>query len=388
MRMNKENGMLSRLAFLVSLCVFVFSLLLGGCSLRSVKPTSVELNSEQDLVIAQDFANVLVQINALSPWAAVLSFGLDNEQEATVGLSREQQLLHRSFARAFRAAVTQSGYATRTVQDSNVSHFVSFSVTSVTDVGSLQTFTYDVSVGEVDFRRAYRSLEDGGIAPVSTMLVRGADISHIVSNDSIFEPRYNNSDTHSIARENTRLDTGFDSPLQEKRQPAQLIPPINKEVVEPLLNAQDTQNAEPAIAVDDTQFSLVRKANIADTGSSNYESLLLDKQDIAEQTLIFGDDSYVLGNQNKNLLSKVMSDFNPETDVVSVVGCSTGTTKIENGNAALAIGRANRVKEALLYNGIPHDKIYDEGCWSPNANSTSFPNRGVVITIKRLVEPG
>lgn len=40
--------------------------------------------------------------------------------------------------------------------------------------------------------------------------------------------------------------------------------------------------------------------------------------------------------------------MNPDTDVLSVIGCSLEPTAIQNGNSLLAIGRANRVKESFF----------------------------------------
>ena len=243
------------------------------------------------------------------------------------------------------------------------------------------------------------------------MLVRGADVTEIRSDDSIFyrkptlkanaplvadqavvKPVQKQADGFSspLARRNVNPPVSAPMPEQEVAltSPAvatsEIMAPDNTVVAKASVSEPVTTNPVPV----EGGYSLVRKRNLAESGMSNYESLLATKQDVAEEVLIFGDDSYVLGPRNKKLLGQVMGSFNPETDVVQVVGCSTGTTKIENGNAALAIGRANRVKEALLYSGIPHDKILDEGCWSPNANSTPFPNRGVVITVKRGVKKG
>jgi len=264
------------------------------------------------------------------------------------------------------------------------------------------------------------------------MLVRGADASHLETDDSIFarsdndrkssasggESLAHNSTTNpaaevAVAEPDRALSQLLDSyqsaqsadelsdsvssnevvtnqqstvPLLER--PVAVAAPIISEL--PESGAYDSPTAKTGTVAQSligadatTGFKTIRKKNIAVTGQSNYESLLADKKDVVEEVLIFGDDSYVLGVRNKKILGDMMSEFNPVTDVVSVVGCSTGITKIVNGNAALAIGRANRVKEALMYSGIPHDKIFDEGCWSPQANSTPFPNRGVVVTVKR-----
>lgn len=68
--------------------------------------------------------------------------------------------------------------------------------------------------------------------------------------------------------------------------------------------------------------------------------------------------------------------------MISVVGCSHGNTALKGGNEALAIGRANRVKEALLYAGVESKKVLEEGCWA-NIHYDDLPRRGVVIELKR-----
>ncbi len=371
--------------------------LLSACGTRTTKPVSVEPAIAWDSVIAQDFVNIMVQIETLSPWSTILKFGLTDNALAHV--DREMQTRHAVFARALRAAASSSGYAVETVQSENVQHYIRFNISQSTDISQPLTYTYDLSVGDVDFRRVYLARQDGTVEPFKAMMVRGANAQDLESDDSIFERQRHAGDNQLLARStdnaivtrrNQSSSIGFDSPLEIKRKPLlnnygnknlnETTPVVTGSVA--LAQPRDTSNT---MTKDANAFQTVRKMNIADIGVSNYESLLVDKKNVAEEVLIFGDDSYVLGSRNKQLLNEIMSDFNPDTDVVSVVGCSTGVTKIENGNAALAIGRANRVKEALLYSGIPHDKIYDEGCWSPTPNSTPFPNRGVVITVKRNV---
>ena len=57
----------------------------------------------------------------------------------------------------------------------------------------------------------------------------------------------------------------------------------------------------------------------------------------------------MLGERNKRLVRRAVEAFDPERDMFSIVGCSLGPTSIPNGNEALALGRANRVKEELLF---------------------------------------
>ena len=76
-------------------------------------------------------------------------------------------------------------------------------------------------------------------------------------------------------------------------------------------------------------------------------------------------------------------NFNSETDVVSVIGCSHGKSKLKNGNAYLANNRAFRVKEEFVLAGLDPDKVLEEGCWAP-VEFADLPARGVVVKHRRL----
>jgi len=96
----------------------------------------------------------------------------------------------------------------------------------------------------------------------------------------------------------------------------------------------------------------------------------------------FGNDSMRLGAAQKAIVARYAQRFRPETDLISIVGCSHGRTVIDNGNSLLALGRTNRVKEALVYAGLSPEAVLDEGCWADSYHA-EFPRRGVVMTLKR-----
>ena len=344
-------------------------------------------------LVAQDFVNVMMQVDGLVPTkSTVLEFSSSD--------LKQKNLENRDFGNALHGAAAEAGYTVKAVDEVDGSNPVKFSVTELKNTADGVVSTYDVSVGDVDFRREYLPVSNGRVTPRKAMLIRGADIANIESDDSIFEQKpvqKAEAVVPPVAKAPVEKPAmqpidGFDSPVARKDEKSRLEAELEEqglEVSKPAIVAAPTTSAPATNAPkNNAQKTVGNKINIAESGTSNYDSLLGGKQNVAEEILVFGDDSYVLGSRNKKILSDIMESYNPETDVISVVGCSTGTTKISNGNAALAIGRANRVKEALLYSGIEHDKIYDEGCWSPDANSTPFPNRGVVITVKRGVDNG
>jgi len=98
---------------------------------------------------------------------------------------------------------------------------------------------------------------------------------------------------------------------------------------------------------------------------------------------VFGNDSMVLGSTNKSLIDQFVDNEIREGDVVSLIGCSNGPTSLEIGNEGLALGRAQRVTEALTSRGVPRENVLDEGCWAPVSAQDRFPNRGVVMELWR-----
>ncbi len=127
------------------------------------------------------------------------------------------------------------------------------------------------------------------------------------------------------------------------------------------------------------------KANFYDTLVSHYDDVFTDYEDVDQSILVFPNDSLRLGDDNKLIIEQYVEAMNPETDLMSVIGCSHGNTEVSNGNSLLALGRANRVKEALLFSGLEHDKILEEGCWASETFDDVMPRRGVVLTLKRRV---
>jgi len=125
------------------------------------------------------------------------------------------------------------------------------------------------------------------------------------------------------------------------------------------------------------------KRNIYDTLTSNFSDFYQDYEEVERRVLIFPNDSLRLGDTNKQIIEQYVEMMDTSTDVLSVIGCSHGSTNIRNGNSLLALGRANRVKEAFLFSGVEHDAVLEEGCWAPQPFEGDLPDRGVVVTLKR-----
>ena len=151
---------------------------------------------------------------------------------------------------------------------------------------------------------------------------------------------------------------------------------------EPVAAAPEIAAANPVDAITPEQGPALIKQNLYDSGQSNYTSLFSDYEEVEKSILVFPNDSLQLGDTNKQIIERYVAKMDPSTDILSVIGCSHGNTAINNGNSLLAVGRANRVKEAFMFSGVDHDLVMEEGCWAPVLYE-DMPSRGVVLTLKR-----
>lgn len=133
------------------------------------------------------------------------------------------------------------------------------------------------------------------------------------------------------------------------------------------------------------EFASLVRQNLFDTLTSNYAPAFVDYRDLDRVVLVFGDESLRLDGRGEMHVARLVKRLDPATDLVSIVGCSHGPSSLPGGNAALAIGRANRVKEAFLSAGVDHRLLVEEGCWSAE-DASAFPARGVILTHKRRAD--
>jgi len=126
------------------------------------------------MLVAQDFVNVLQQVEGLKPDATVLDF----KQVANAG---------NTFASSLETTLQKAGYALRAEGADEAKLPVSYSIVRKTDSTTGQMVTYTLSVGEVSMRRSYMPLEGGRVAPLAAMQVKGIDATKLQLNDSIFE---------------------------------------------------------------------------------------------------------------------------------------------------------------------------------------------------------
>lgn len=260
-----------------------------------------------------------------------------------------------SVGRAVLNTLTENGYGLQLVDSDIGPHYVRYKFEEATTESGLIT-RFSMSVGDISVARDYL-IREGAVLPDSVVEVRGAAEVFTELNDGIFE---NNG-------ANYEADVVFaDTRLPELSGPAQLV-----------ASTANLNNALPANGIK------VIKENMYDARESNYSALFNDYQDVESTVLVFSNDSLRLGQKNKRIITDIASRMNPETDLVSVIGCSHGRTAIDNGNSVLAVGRAHRVKEAFVFAGVDYGKVLDEGCWARVHFDEMMPRRGVVLTLKR-----
>lgn len=219
---------------------------------------------------------------------------------------------------------------------------------------------YVLAVGPMSVERSFE-LVDGQTQPASQVVVRGADERALVLNDTELFPG-GNSDYNTVS---------FQSAEPVVLEEAVVATPEIAAAI-PLPARASTRGLEGALI----------KQNVYDIEQSNYAPLFDDYEEVESSVLVFPNDSLQLGDANKQIIEHYVSQMDPTTDILSVIGCSHGNTAIDKGNSLLAVGRANRVKEAFMFSGVDHDLVLEEGCWAP-VKFESMPSRGVVLTLKR-----
>lgn len=308
-------------------------------SLGSIKTPWGNNDPAYDL-IAANLVNSMVQIPLLNPLITPV-------QMADPQTEYETQL---------QAALTNRGFQIEPINNESEAFRVNSDIDrAVSSTGKHKN--YSLNIGPITVVRGYRVI-GGDTVPVTPQHISGTNERAITINDDLFE----DSDI-------TLASAEFE-PLGDTEKVTIIAVPIEK--AEPTLLSANP-NAGPT-------------KNLFDTGQSNYVEVFDGYEDVEQSVLIFPNDSLRLGDNNKQIIEQYVSKMDPDTDVLSVIGCSIGQTDIKNGNSLLALGRANRVKEAFLFSGLEHEQILEEGCWAPEAYGEALPRRGVVVTLKRQKE--
>ena len=334
---------------------------LSGCALGGGRDGSDDALPDPDL-IARNLVNTLTQLPELHPL------------QTTVQVSAPAT----PFGRHVLARLDEAGYGIQEVSADQGVHYVRYRAERAeTETG--ERTRYRVAIGPVAVERDYRVVA-GETLPGSAQSVHGAEPHEDVRlNDDVF------ADVPSEALSTVRFGEG-----DEPRVVDLTVPTVSPVVLGAAAPAVPLESEGVGSFVPDgssSDFRLLVRQNMYDMQRSNYAPLFAAYEDIRQDTLVFPNDSLVLGESNKEIIADYVRELDPATDVLSVIGCSHGRTAIDNGNELLAIGRANRVKEAFMFAGLAHDQVLEESCWADSYHAV-FPRRGVVLTLKRRRDIG
>lgn len=351
-------------------------------------PSTAQLTSDfsRSKLIAADFVATMTQLPESKPSVIVLKTNKPSSR----------------FGELLLSALQGAGYDLR-IGDTQSQNWLGYNANrddTLSDSGN-PIYTFIVSAGEVKLKRSYE-VDAYGVKPAGSMFVRGATTDDIVLDESIFSVRTPNA----IAQDDLQNEP-FAQLAEPKESAVSLSAvPLPKQIVgenksegltnviaKAPTNVNNSQRAQEELADAVAQLN-VNKAksdatpfgefsNMYETRESRYKGLF-DSYDVVQKDVyVFANDSLILGKQNKVQMRNLVKDFNSETDVMSVIGCSHGKSKIENGNAYLANNRALRVKEEFVLAGLDANKVLEEGCWAP-VDFPELPARGVLVQHRRL----
>lgn len=320
------------------LSVILASALISSCASLGMHSRTDRISKDQAQLVSRDFVTAISRLRGFSP------------RETTVQFHNPTT----TFSLKLHDAMRGAGYGIQIVpKEERGGNHVSY-VSDQYETSDGTTVAYEVTVGRVKLGREYE-IRFGRVFPIAALSVNGGTSDGDTSVDnSIF--RQTDNDEWNEVPTNKSVVTTHQSNTPEI--------PYNQ------LGSLKSRLHLPTAA----------KKNVADIGQSNYSSLFKLYEPARSATLIFPNDSFYLGSNNKSTIFSFAKQFDPEKDVISVMGCSRGRTNIKNGNALLANGRASRVKEELIMADVMPDNILDEGCWAAT-KIKDLPSRGVIITL-------
>lgn len=352
---------------------------LSGCSVFTKESDSVtsvpdqriipEIASARSRLVAKDLVSVLTQIPGSEPNSRPLLFSLPQS----------------NYGRVLAAELQRAGYDLRVSDNRVADRYLSYSI-KPSGARDTRSYLFTVSVGRVKVKREY-TLDRDRIYPVSSVYVAGASPEGVVVDEALFSE----STLYAVPLKKQPVVTPQASisggSTLSQSQPAGKAPAVQEGVGVP-------ETAPDVAAVDKAQPGktdngfrdrvLHKKDNMYKLRRSNFKDVLSGYEDVRKEILVFGNDSVLLGRRNKRIARDLIREFNENTDVISVIGCSHGNTEIDDGNRKLALGRSSRVREELILGGINPGYVFDEGCWSPEYFDEVMPRRGVVVTLKRI----
>lgn len=336
--------------------LFAVMLALSGCAVSdrygSGNVAGVSASGQSlpltDMAMFDDLAGMVAQV--YEPLNTTLQINRDNNDP------RMQY---------FVDALANKGFGIQRVSADQGANYLSYTRKSTEEPDEIHL---SVAVGAVLIGRDYRQLRGNAVSPSSVVRLSGTRIPVVVEDAPTPQFKVENPD-FSDARYVASLGLDEASPV---------ISLITPELVSNISNR--AANGPSLQALNSSQIEV---NNLFYGNESTFASVLDNYNRIDRQVIVFGNDSMVLGDTNKQLIEQFVDTKLTDKDVISLVGCSNGPTALEIGNEGLALGRAQRVTQALMSHGVSRDQVLDEGCWAPTNVGDRFPSRGVVMELWR-----
>jgi len=329
--------------------------LVAGCAVTNSLVGGESDRPDPD-VIAQDLVYTLTQVPTLHPL------------KTTLQVSDPMT----PFGERVVARLKEAGYGMQRVAADHGPNYLRYrNEHAESETGERRI--YSVSIGDVSVQRDF-TVTGKETVPGSAQTVRGIDSTPLDTNDSLY------GDVVNEQFRQVKFVSDDEPEIRDMRL-ASMRPALGDEAI--VSDVSESRSAPTlAEARADITFKSLVKRNMEELMASNFAEFFTEYEDIETDVLMFPNDSLRLGENNKETIARYVSELDPATDVLSVIGCSHGKTAINNGNELLAIGRANRVKEAFMFAGISHDQVLEESCWASDYHD-GFPRRGVIVTLKR-----
>ena len=346
--------------------ILLIALLLSGCIIKEQAPpqvasadlgetqeetrqeieTDIQNRLDDEQVMIDDLLSAIVQI--FPPIDSTVQISAEDDNELTLLVA--DTMAHAGFG--IQKVTTDQGTSLLTTDTQ---------AGKQSDNGS-PTKHLRIDIGQVSIGRTYRVSNNRAIQPSSSFKVYGSR-ARIDPGKTLFGT--------SMVEANTE----YQAPIR-LNEPLPLLSLITPEIVQ---SATNESASSPELT--STNSAKVEINNLR-YGESTFDSILSNHQMLDDLTVLFPNDSLILGQENKLLIREFMAVFIERMDLVSVVGCSNGPTAVEIGNVGLALGRGERVTNELLSLGVPRERILDQGCWAPSA-ADKYPGRGVVLELWR-----
>lgn len=333
-----------------------FASLTGETSGPPASPTPKSRISDVNEAIASDIVQITEQI--FPAFSTTLQF-----------TANQSDPLLEHFARTF----ANLGYGVQQVNADQGSHHFTYMLEEQTNDNDVPFLQLNASIGGAEVSRDYKVASNGTVSPASAVRLSGTRMPVEVADTTTERFKVRDDNFSKVV---------YVASLNLDEQAPPLISLITNDIVNQVSsNSTGVNSNSPSFS--GLNSSRVETNNIFHTGESNFASILQNRELVSQQFIIFGNDSLVLGRPNKLLLEQVVLQKLQSSDLINIIGCSTGPTSLNIGNEGLALGRAERVTEALLAQGVARERILDEGCWAPEAGVTDLPNRGVMLEIWR-----